>query len=275
MPVVMGSTVANDNPRWYPVHAVNTRGSDVPVIRKDWGMHRIVFASLAALGMTAGAASAADLGRPAPAPVYTKAPMVAPLSWTGCYLGGNAGGAWANNKDFDVTDGLDFGSDTTGGFIGGGQGGCDYQAGAWVLGVQGSYDWADLKGSHDIPDTLGLATVSNDDKYLATATARIGYAVEPSLLLYAKGGAAWTSNDITVAIPAFGLSSGAVTDNRLGWTAGAGVEYMFAQNWSVFGEYKFADFGTKSVDFPSGSSLSVKQDIQSAVAGVNFHLRPW
>ena len=239
-------------------------------------MHRIVFASLAALGMTVGAASAADLGRPAPAPVYAKAPPIGPsLSWTGCYLGGNSGGAWVHNSDFDATDGVDFGSDTTSGFVGGGQVGCDYQGGAWVLGVQGSYDWADLKGSHDIPGTAGLATVSNDDKYLATATARVGYTLQPSLLLYAKGGAAWTSNDITIAIPLLGLSSGAVTDNRVGWTAGAGVEYMFAPNWSAFGEYKFAGFGTKSVDFPGGGVLSVKQDIQSAVAGVNFHLRPW
>jgi outer membrane immunogenic protein len=237
-------------------------------------MHRIVFASVAALGMTVGAASAADLGRPAPAPVYTKAPVVAPLSWTGCYLGGNAGGAWVHNKEFDAADNIDFGSDTTSGFIGGGQVGCDYQAGSWVFGVQGSYDWADIKGSHDVPETGGLMSVSNDDKYLATATARIGYTVEPSLLLYAKGGAAWTSNDITTS--AIGIPLDTVTDNRLGWTAGAGVEYMFAPNWSVFGEYKYAGFGTKSQNFPNtGVSLNVTQDIQSAVAGVNFHLRPW
>ncbi|MBO0759198.1 MAG: hypothetical protein J2P54_25435, partial [Bradyrhizobiaceae bacterium] len=63
-------------------------------------MHRIVFASLAALGVTVGAASAADLGRPAPAPVYNKAPVIAPsLGWTGCYLGGNGGGAWVHDKD--------------------------------------------------------------------------------------------------------------------------------------------------------------------------------
>ena len=34
------------------------------------------------------------------APVYTKASMMAPVfSWTGCYIGGNAGGLWAT-KDW-------------------------------------------------------------------------------------------------------------------------------------------------------------------------------
>src|SRR5215472_14892973 len=99
------------------------RGSHLSIIRKDSRMHRIVFASLAALGMTAGAASAADLGRPAPAPVYTKAPALAPsFSWTSCYLGGNGGGASVHVSD-------NYGSDTKTSAIGGGQIGCDYQAG--------------------------------------------------------------------------------------------------------------------------------------------------
>jgi outer membrane immunogenic protein len=239
-------------------------------------MHRIVFASLAALGMTVGTASAADLGRPAPAPVYTKAPPVAPsLSWTGCYLGGNAGGAWAHNSESDDINGIGLGSDGPGGFIGGGQVGCDYQVNNWVFGVQGSYDWADIKGSHNTSDIpLGITSVTNDDKYLATATARIGYTVVPSVLLYAKGGAAWTSNDITLS--GVGGPFDAATDsNRVGWTAGGGVEYLFAPNWSIFAEYKYAGFGSHSVNFPVSGPLNVTQDIQSAVAGVNFHLKPW
>src|SRR5215472_8215803 len=61
-------------------------------------MHRLVAASLAA-GLSVGlatATSAADLGRPAPAPVYTKAPMIAPFSWSGFYAGVQAGYGWSN-----------------------------------------------------------------------------------------------------------------------------------------------------------------------------------
>src|SRR5215813_11115728 len=53
-------------------------------------MKKLAFGSLvAAVLATAGAASAADLARPAP--VY-KAPPVRAFSWTGCYVGGNARG---------------------------------------------------------------------------------------------------------------------------------------------------------------------------------------
>jgi outer membrane immunogenic protein len=240
-------------------------------------MHRIVFASLAALGMTVGTASAADLARPTQAPVYTKAPAPAPsLSWTGCYLGGNAGGAWVHNKEFDPASGIDLASDGPGGFIGGGQLGCDYQVSNWVFGVQGSYDWDDIKGSHNAgdPNIPALTSISNEDRYLATATARIGYTVVPSVLLYAKGGAAWTSNDITLS-GVGGPFDSATDSNRIGWTAGGGVEYLFTPNWSIFAEYKYAAFGSHTVDFPVSGPLTISQDFQSAVAGVNFHLKPW
>jgi len=234
-------------------------------------MHRFIVASLAAgLGMGLAAASAADLGRPAPAPVYAKAPMGAPLSWTGCYLGANAGGAFVHNKEFAAPAGLDFGSDTTTGLVAGGQIGCDYQVSAWVFGIQGQFDWAGLNATHDVPGTAGLATVATDTKWLATATGRLGYTVAPVVLVYGKGGVAWTRNDININVIGFQFPA---TDNRVGWTAGAGLEYMFAPNWSLFAEYNFVGFGTKTVNFPG--PIDVTQDIQTATVGVNWHLRPW
>jgi outer membrane immunogenic protein len=238
-------------------------------------MHRVIVASLAALGSSIGlaaVASAADIAPAGPAPVYAKAPFVAPLSWTGCYLGGNVGGAWIHSSGNDPIGFGDLGSETSTGFIGGGQIGCDYQAGAWVFGVQGQFDWADIKGSHAIPGTLGIATIANDDKYLATATGRIGYAIQPAVLLYGKGGAAWTRNDITAMF--LGSPVDSASDNRIGWTAGIGLEYMFAPSWSVFAEYNYADFGTKTVNFPIVNPENVTQNIQTATVGVNWHLRP-
>jgi outer membrane immunogenic protein len=197
--------------------------------------------------------------------------MVAPLSWTGCYLGGNVGGAFAHNKDRDpAAGGADLGSDSPSGVAAGGQVGCDYQASAWVFGLQGMFDWTDVKGSHT-PGTLGFVSITNDNKWIATATARIGYAVQPALLIYARGGAAWTTDDMSVVA---GFTDSA-TANRVGWTAGGGLEYMFAPSWSVFAEYNFMDFGTKTVTFPLNGPLDSKQDIQTATVGVNWHLRPW
>src|ERR1019366_7209389 len=88
------------------------------------------------------AASAADLSRPAP--VYTKAPMMAPpFSWTGFYIGGNIGGAWAHNDVTDSFYGLNFsGGNNNGVFLGGGQIGGNYQFSNFVVGVEGTFDWA-------------------------------------------------------------------------------------------------------------------------------------
>src|SRR5260370_7555813 len=64
-------------------------------------MKKVLLTGTALLTLVSTSAMAADL-RPArgPAPVYTKAPMMAPaFSWTGCYIGGNAGGLWAK-KDW-------------------------------------------------------------------------------------------------------------------------------------------------------------------------------
>jgi opacity protein-like surface antigen len=43
--------------------------------------------------------------------------------------------------------------------------------------------------------------------------------------------------------------------DRVGWTVGGGLEYMFAKGWSVFGEYNYMDFGRQENNFASGPGL--------------------
>jgi len=101
-------------------------------------MKKILLAGTALITVVSGSALAADM-RPARAPVYTKAPMMAPaFSWTGCYVGGNGGGFWARREWSDPVFGRGgFGDETASGGLGGVQVGCNYQIGQWVLGVQG------------------------------------------------------------------------------------------------------------------------------------------
>src|ERR1700759_438211 len=88
-------------------------------------------------------ASAADL-----APVYTKAPPPAPVlfSWTGFYVGLNAGGKWAQADDTVTVGGtsLTFSGDTRSSWIAGGQVGYNWQSGAWVFGIEGDIDAQDF-----------------------------------------------------------------------------------------------------------------------------------
>src|ERR1700710_2997030 len=94
--------------------------------------------ALVALGATVPAL-AADLPARS-APYYSKAPAyVAPIyNWTGFYIGGHIGGPFAGSNNFN---GLVL-SDYSARFLGGLQGGADYQfAPSWVLGAEAQYSW--------------------------------------------------------------------------------------------------------------------------------------
>src|SRR6516162_8601590 len=97
---------------------------------------KVLFASVALIGLGTTAAGAADLAFKAPPP------MLAPVfSWTGFYVGGNIGGAWANNDLRDTLFLTNF-NNNNGVFIGGGQIGGNYQIGNFVVGGEWDFDWA-------------------------------------------------------------------------------------------------------------------------------------
>jgi outer membrane immunogenic protein len=167
--------------------------------------------------------------------------------------------------------------------VAGGQVGCDYQAGDFVFGIQGMFDWTQMKGRFFDPVTARFDE-SAQARWFATATGRIGYTMTPAALLYAKGGAAWVKNqyqDIQVAafcgFTGCNTVDSSPTVTQLGWTVGIGAEYMFTPNWSVFVEYNYMNFGNPSVNFtlPAGSILpaftfQISQHVQTITAGVNL-----
>jgi outer membrane immunogenic protein len=247
-------------------------------------MKKFLTGSIAAIAMAlAVPALAADM-----APRYSKAPAPAPImvyNWTGCYIGGNVGGGWARIRETSTSVAgvplvSDFGRSEGTGVIGGAQIGCDYQfAGNWVVGVQGMFDFADIRSSHVLPAFPTFFT-ENRTKDVFTATGRVGYLFAPQVLAYVKGGGAWaridTTHFATVPPPTI-VSEFATGQDRQGWTVGGGLEWMFAPGWSVFGEYNYMDFGRKTVGFTTGplavgipSVVSTRFEIQQALAGVNY-----
>jgi outer membrane immunogenic protein len=235
-----------------------------------------------------GAASAADLAtRP-----YTKAPVYAapPISWTGCYVGGNVGGGWDHFNAGEVafagvpTPFVDFGGNHGSSVVGGGQIGCDYQfASNWVVGIQGQAEFGTINSSNAVAAFPGI-TAQFKVKDIETLTGRIGYTVTPAVLAYVKGGAAWTSASAAAVVPG-GFVGESADFGMTGYTVGGGVEWMFAPGWSVFGEYNFMDFGTKNVNFPStgivpgfgpagalADTNAIRLKIQTAIVGVNYKL---
>jgi outer membrane immunogenic protein len=238
-------------------------------------MKKQLLAGVALLAAIPVSAMAADLGRPAPAPapVYTKAPPpIMAYNWTGCYIGANGGGLWAQ-KTVTTVPGVAEGSVNINGGVFGGQVGCNYQFSSWVIGVQGDWDWSGANGNFTDLVFLGQ-TDSVKTKSLASVTGRLGYAWD-RFLLYAKGGGAWESDDYTATTA---LASATLSDTRTGWTVGGGFEYGFTDWLTGFAEYDYYNFGTKAETLTGtlGTfTANVKETKSVAKVGLNIKFGGW
>jgi outer membrane immunogenic protein len=224
--------------------------------------------ALVALGATAPALAADLAARP-----YTKAPAyAAPIyNWTGFYIGGHIGGAFSSNNNFN---GLATGNNGNGRFLGGLQGGADYQfAPNWVIGAEAEYSWLGSNNSSVIfPGTPAPFVYTNNQRGIGSVTGRIGYTWGPGLL-YVKGGYAFADNNESVTSGGAPVGFAFNNGHSNGYTVGAGLEYMFAQNWSAKIEYQYYNFGSSSFVSPPQLATfgSFTTDEHTVKAGVNYH----
>jgi outer membrane immunogenic protein len=221
-----------------------------------------------------------------PPGAYAKAPPVAAavFSWTGCHIGGHIGVVVSDDSNTGTSGRTT--SYSSGGIVGGGQIGCDYQfARGWVAGVEGRAAGLALKNTH-AATVINLATgivipsqITLNNDFLGSATARLGYNVSNLWLVYVRGGGAWTHEKID---DAFTNVRGVAVDpnaalTRSGWTAGAGVEWAFKPCWSAALEYNYYDFGSANVRLVDSanretvSGISVRDTIHAFTASVNYH----
>jgi outer membrane immunogenic protein len=221
--------------------------------------------ALVALGATVPALAADLAARP-----YTKAAPYVPqpiYNWTGFYIGGHIGGAFSSNNNFN---GLTTGNNNNGRFLGGVQVGGDYQfAPNWVLGIEGQYSWlASNNGGVIFP---GPFVYTNNQRGLGSVTGRIGYTWGPALL-YVKGGYAFSDNNENVTSGGAPVAFAFDSDHKNGYTVGAGVEYMFAQNWSAKVEYQYYNFGNSRFIAPAALVPfgSFTTDDHVVKAGLNY-----
>jgi outer membrane immunogenic protein len=161
--------------------------------------------------------------------------------WGGAYVGINGGyGSGSSQWTLGPLPSSVF---DTNGFLLGGTVGFNYPVSEVLFGLEGDVDWSSLDGS-----TAGCATnaggavaaCETKNTFLGTARVRVGYAAERTLI-YVTGGAAFGNIQT-------GLNPPATFDStmRVGWAAGAGLEYAFSGNWSAKAEYLFVNLGTAS-----------------------------
>jgi outer membrane immunogenic protein len=232
--------------------------------------------AVAALALTgAVAAQAADLPtrKEAPAPVF----VPPPFTWTGFYIGLNAGGIISSGSRnatlyYPPADawlatyfpgGIGNGKS---GFIGGGQAGYDWQTGAFVFGVVTDFDGTSLSRNFNyssspftgvgVPylfngDTLNINAKASLD-WLGTTRGKVGFVVTPDnrLMIYGTGGVAYGGGSAHFNVYDSNYNaywSGNPSSSRVGWTAGAGVEYALTNNWLIGAEYLYADLGSTNI----------------------------
>jgi outer membrane immunogenic protein len=215
-------------------------------------MKKLLLSSAALVTLTAGA-MAADLPRRAMAPSFAAVPV---FTWTGFYVGVNAGYGWNDDDDrhsttavpADLPAGFAGGSivvtnDKDDGALGGAQVGYNMQFGQFVIGAEGDIQAIDLGNSGRLATTLtpgagfpaGFRATrwGNDLDWFGTLRARAGFAFDRALI-YATGGFAFGGGDDGGCITT--TFSGTICggdDNRTGWTLGGGVEWAFTNNLSV------------------------------------------
>ncbi len=252
-----------------------------------------------AASVLAGAAShAADLPVRKGPPVVPVVVVPAPI-WTGAFIGGSIGGAFGGNPGNEISGKNLYCIDTfctspttpvsvvsgassqSNSFVGGPQIGYNYQMSPdFVMGGVLDFMWLNRSGSSSYSDSsTGRSwtetrsfTDSFKQSWLATARLRVGPTFD-QFWLYATGGVAlgdlksssssttiWTSNGgPLVAASGFGSTSGAAW----GWTIGAGGEYKFSPNLSLFAEYLYYSLD-KSYDVTVATNPAVTGTTTSA-----------
>jgi outer membrane immunogenic protein len=205
----------------------------------------------------------------------------------------NAGGAWGN-ADLDTTvvggfgppnqvlvSDLDTLSLSPDGFTGGGQVGYNYQIGHLVFGAELDFEYFGMDDSKTVDAVFvggGNFTVRNSlgTDWLFTARPRIGFAI-CRFMPYATGGLAVTNLDYTSSLtdPVFGTSQhSSVSDAKVGWTVGGGLEYAFTSRWSIKAEYLYADFGSVNMTSTGGNGAVYHQEADLTThivrGGLNF-----
>jgi outer membrane immunogenic protein len=198
------------------------------------------------------------------------------------------------------------------GYGGAGYGGAGYGGAAgWLVGVEADIQGASLHRSSNPlflanagePGETASFTADSRLNWFGTLRGRFGYAAGP-VLFYGTGGLAFagvrnnllaTFNDgfdcdfVSCAVASLGPLNNNNTSTRWGWVLGAGIEWMFAPNWSLKGEYQYIALGsinqTSTAIIQTGSALvsgvdefegvigtrRINENFNTVRIGVNYH----
>jgi outer membrane immunogenic protein len=190
------------------------------------------------------------------------------FTWTGFYVGVNAGYGWSTGEVSVTVPGVGtFDAEDEGGLVAGGQIGYNYQIGSFVVGLETDLQYADIGRNYEVINAglvgvPGFVEIEDGDNYFGTVRARLGVAFDRALV-YATGGLA------------YGDMGGFGDETSVGWTVGGGLEYAFTNSLSAKVEGLYVNLEEENDDFvadlPAGSTISGDNSEFGVVrAGLNF-----
>jgi outer membrane immunogenic protein len=218
-----------------------------------------------ALVACANSAKAQDRGSSTNLPPYESLP-----SWTGFYLGAAFGGSAEVLNNNSTVNGVTFNNQGVGGqgVLASIYGGYDLQVLPKALvGVMVEGTWASAKSSVNAQTPGTNASINTQPDLGVALLARAGIVATPSTLLYLTGGYAGQNFHTTGTAAAGGAFASFTHDDWFnGWTVGGGLESRLQGPWSAKLEYRYSQFGTRSV----GNGITETPSLHAIRAGLTY-----
>jgi outer membrane immunogenic protein len=166
--------------------------------------------------------------------------------------------------------------------------GVDWQIASLVFGIEGEAAWADNSRTHagihgtwstDFGPDLNEARI--ESAWDASIRARAGFLLTPKTLVYSTGGLALMHQEVSAAcdgtFPVGWCSvpnADSISSILVGWTAGGGIERMLSRSWIVRGEYRYSDYGSRSLTLFENAPLdsvgvTIEQKTNLAYLGIS------
>jgi high affinity Mn2+ porin len=207
----------------------------------------------------------------------------ATYNWSGFYLGAHGAYSWANSGSTSINtvtgESVGGGSSSSTNGSGGIQIGNDFMLTRDILlGLDARVSYLNTSNDDTTSNAAGTTVhmTHGQTDWSEALLVRLGY-VFRNWLFYGRGGAYFNQGDITRTQVAgtTGLATPGtvekVSNNRVGWTIGAGVEYGFAPNWSAFLEYRYNTTPTYTINYPIAQrSTDINAQSNGIVFGLNY-----
>jgi outer membrane immunogenic protein len=212
-------------------------------------------------------------------------------TFRGFYVGANVGGTWMNGDTGftplpDVPTFFSLKPTTLSpdpsGFMGGGQAGYNWVAdNSFMFGLETDMQGASLDGTQTVTPIIqsdgspagagSFLQAHSESNWLGTLRARAGFVAGERWLIYGTGGmayghVAWNGQTNYLAGGGCCIYAAAFDDNKVGWTAGGGIEYLVGQHWSLGAEYLYVDLGDERFaadSVPPNPPLQVQYNVNS------------